>query len=506
MGCKQSTPADAPQKANNGGSVKVEFSQSQNSVQLPTPRVVTPPPLPQPSPPIVDTSKPIYVARYTYTARTAEDLSFDKGDKLMILAGLEGDWWMARSMKSNREGYIPRNYVAPLASYEAEDWYFGDVGRAEAEKWLLASGTQSGAFLVRASSTQKNSLSLSLRDGGGIKHYRIRTLDNGGFYIANRISFQTLQELVTHYMMDSDGLAQRLTMPCSRANKPMTTGLSYRDEWEIDRTTIVLQRKLGQGNFGEVWAGVWNGTTPVAVKTLKPDTMEVKDFVQEAQVMKKIHHPNLLQLYAVCTIGEPIYIVTELMKFGSLLEYLKHGEGKNVTLHQMIDISSQIASGMTYLEAHSYIHRDLAARNILVGEGNVCKVADFGLARVIKEDIYNPREGTKFPIKWTAPEAALYNRFTIKSDVWSFGILIAEILTRGAMPYVGMTNRQVLEAVDRGYRMPPPEGCPDPLYKIMLTCWKHEPEDRPTFESLKNLLEDYYVSGSEGSYREPAPP
>lgn len=121
MGCKQSTPADAPQKANNGGSVKVEFSQSQNSVQLPTPRVVTPPPLPQPSPPIVDTSKPIYVARYTYTARTAEDLSFDKGDKLMILAGLEGDWWMARSMKSNREGYIPRNYVAPLASYEAEE-------------------------------------------------------------------------------------------------------------------------------------------------------------------------------------------------------------------------------------------------------------------------------------------------------------------------------------------------------------------------------------------------
>ena len=100
-------------------------------------------------------------------------------------------------------------------------------------------------------------------------------------------------------------------------------------------------------------------------------------------------------------------------------------------------------TGMAYLEEHSYIHRDLAARNILIGEGSVCKVADFGLARVIKEDIYNPREGTKFPIKWTAPEAALYNQYTIKSDVWSYGILMYEIMTKGSMPYPGMSNRCV---------------------------------------------------------------
>ena len=107
--------------------------------------------------------------------------------------------------------------------------------------------------------------------------------------------------------------------------------------------------------------------------------------------------------------------------------------------------------GMAYLEEHSYIHRDLAARNILVGEGNVCKVADFGLARVIKEDIYNPREGTKFPIKWTAPEAALYNRYTIKSDVWSYGVLVYEIMTRGSMPYPGMSNRLELKAAPQSY-------------------------------------------------------
>lgn len=121
MGCKQSTTAENPQKADHEENIKVEFSQSSNPVQPPTVRVVTPPPLPQPLPPPVNNSKPVYVARYTYTARTAEDLSFDKGDKLMILAGLEGDWWMARSINTNKEGYIPRNYVAPLASYEAEE-------------------------------------------------------------------------------------------------------------------------------------------------------------------------------------------------------------------------------------------------------------------------------------------------------------------------------------------------------------------------------------------------
>ena len=157
---------------------------------------------------------------------------------------------------------------------------------------------------------------------------------------------------------------------------------------------------------------------------------------------------------------------------------------------------------MAYLEEHSYIHRDLAARNILVGEANVCKVANFGLARVIKEDIYSPWEGATFPIKWTAPEAALFSQFTIKSDVWSFGILVAEVITRGAMPYRGMNNRQVLEAVEKGYRMPKPDGCPDPLYEIMLLCWRHEAEDRPTFETLKSLLGNFYVSAEEGSYRQ----
>jgi fyn-related kinase len=204
-----------------------------------------------------------------------------------------------------------------------------------------------------------------------------------------------------------------------------------------------LSKKLGAGQFGEVWEGMWNGTTPVAVKTLKPGSMTVEDFLAEASILKKLRHPKLLQLYAVCTDREPIYIVTELMKNGSLLDYL-HDKGRALRLPQLVDMAAQIAAGMAYLEAQNFIHRDLAARNILVGENNICKVADFGLARVIdRESEYTAREGAKFPIKWTSPEAAMMNRFSIKSDVWSFGILLTELVTYGRIPYPGERGGEI---------------------------------------------------------------
>ena len=148
-------------------------------------------------------------------------------------------------------------------------------------------------------------------------------------------------------------------------------------------------------------------------------------------------------------------------------------------------------TGMNYLGEHSYIHRDLATRNVLVGEANVCKVADFGLAQHIQGGVYNAPKGAVFPIKWTAPEAALYNRFSIKSDIWSFGVTMWELVTKGVEPYPGMTNAETSEQVQSGYRMPKPGGCPDALYKIMLSCWRDEAKSRPTFDYLKSALLDW---------------
>ncbi|KAL8220708.1 UNVERIFIED_CONTAM: hypothetical protein K2H54_053005 [Gekko kuhli] len=149
---------------------------------------------------------------------------------------------------------------------------------------------------------------------------------------------------------------------------------------------------------------------------------------------------------------------------------------------------------MAYIERMNYIHRDLRAANILVGDNLVCKIADFGLARLIEDNEYTARQGAKFPIKWTAPEAALYGKFTIKSDVWSFGILLTELVTKGRVPYPGMNNREVLEQVERGYRMQCPGNCPLSLHELMVQCWKKEPEERPTFEYLQSFLEDYFTA------------
>ena len=223
-----------------------------------------------------------------------------------------------------------------------------------------------------------------------------------------------------------------------QVDKPVTEGLSHKtcDQWEIERSSLKTIRKLGHGQFGEVWEGQWNNTTPVAIKSLKQGTMDPKDFLAEAQIMKKLRHPKLIQLYAVCTHEEPIYIITELMKNGSLLQFLQD-KGKTMKLPQLIDMAAQVASGMAFLEKQNYIHRDLAARNVLVGDNNIVKIADFGLARIIKEDEYEARVGARFPIKWTAPEAANYSKFSIKSDVWSFGILLTELVTYGRIPYPG---------------------------------------------------------------------
>ncbi|XP_055748186.1 tyrosine-protein kinase HCK-like [Salvelinus fontinalis] len=443
----------------------------------------------------------IAIALYDYEAVNDGDLDFKKGDKLKILQE-SGEWWRAQLISTGKEGYIPNNYVA-IDRLETEEWFYKGVSRKDAERQLLASANKTGSFMIRDSETTKGSYSLSVRDsvsqsGDTVKHYKIRTLDNGGFYISPRITFTTLQELVSHYKKQGDGLCQALTSPClsPKPQKPWE-----KDAWEIPRESLKLDRKLGAGQFGEVWMATYNKHTKVAVKTMKPGTMSVEAFLDEANLMKALQHDKLVRLNAVVTKEEPIYIITEFMEKGSLLDFLKTDEGNRVQLPKLIDFCAQIAEGMAYIEQRNYIHRDLRAANILVSKALVCKIADFGLARIIEDNEYTAREGAKFPIKWTAPEAINFGSFTIKSDVWSFGILLTEIISYGRTPYPGMTNPEVIRSLETGYRMQRTDSCPQELYDIMLECWKNKPEDRPTFEYLQSVLEDFYTA-TESQYQQ----
>ncbi|NWT87480.1 HCK kinase, partial [Lanius ludovicianus] len=444
----------------------------------------------------------VVLALYDYEAMNAGDLSFQKGERMEVLEK-SGEWWQARSLVTGCEGFIPSNYVAQANSLETEEWFFKDISRKDAERYLLGPGNMIGSFMIRDSETTKGSYSLSVRDGnelqgGAVKHYKIRTLDSGGFYISPRNNFNTLQELVQHYKGQSDGLCQKLTHPCHvpKPQKPWE-----KDAWEIPRESLSLERKLGAGQFGEVWMATYNKHTKVAVKTMKPGSMSVEAFLEEANMMKTLQHDKLVKLHAVVTREEPIFIITEFMEKGSLLDFLKSDEGNKLPLPKLIDFSAQIAEGMAFIEKRNYIHRDLRAANILVSAVLVCKIADFGLARVIEDTEYTAREGAKFPIKWTAPEAINYGSFTIKSDVWSFGILLTEIITYGRIPYPGMSSVEVIRALERGYRMPRTDNCPEELYDVMMRCWKTKPEDRPTFEYIQSVLEDFFTA-TESQYQQ----
>ncbi|CAD5111924.1 DgyrCDS1185 [Dimorphilus gyrociliatus] len=452
---------------------------------------------------------PQVAALYNYQALCTGDLSFKKGDTLEVIIKDDTDWWHCRNKRTKQEGIIPSNYVAEIQSLNVKDWYFGDITRIKAELELKSPGNDFGSYLIRDSESLPGGYALSLLDYDKtksdkiVKHYRIKTLDRGGFFITPRTTFKTLDQLVAHYTTANDGLSRKLAQACKK-DAPVTHDLdrATKDNWEVERKDVILGERLGSGMFGEVRKATYRGKI-VAVKTLKEGTMPKEKFMEEANAMKNLKHPNIVSLFAVCSREEPIYILTEFMDHGSLLSFLKCNRGKKLKVLERIEMGAQIANGMSFIEGKKYCHRDLAARNVLVsGRKLTCKVADFGLSRAIDNDVYVAAAGAKFPIKWTAPEAIAFGKFTIKSDVWSFGIVLIEIFTHGAYPYPGISNNGILNQIEAGYRLPKPDICPVDLYEsVFLKCWEANPDDRPTFEFLEDWMSNYQVS-SETQYQE----
>ncbi|KAG8184090.1 hypothetical protein JTE90_025398 [Oedothorax gibbosus] len=282
--------------------------------------------------------------------------------------------------------------------------------------------------------------------------------------------------------------------------------------------TVFSDEKLGSGHFGCVYKGVLRRPNEieqiqVAVKVLHQhswtDPMNVEIFLQEAEVMLNLHHPNVVGLHGVCFDKEGPSIVLPFLCNGSLYEYLRD-ETKAFKVSDLLKFAVDVAAGMKYLEKKFKLHRDLAARNILLDRKRNAMVSDFGLSRdIYSKGFYDWQKDseTKVPMKWTAPEALKNRNFTTKSDVWSFGVLIWEIMTRGMDPYNEVPNFEMLEYLFGGRRLPWPEKCPLPVYKVMLACWNLDKDLRPTFAELHEYLSFLYqdLLRSMGAQSQPEP-
>ncbi|XP_074035824.1 tyrosine protein kinase receptor torso [Leptinotarsa decemlineata] len=308
------------------------------------------------------------------------------------------------------------------------------------------------------------------------------------------------------------------------------------DAWEMNTLKLKIEDILGHGEFGVVRRG-WYLTdkgcyTQVAIKMLKdsPTREEQKQFHQEIEIMKSVPpHPQLVSLIGCVSRGQPMLVVEYCSK-GDLQSYLRSAYRKvtkailinnsiessgsaNYALNTLYDMNKddledvpepkdlisfarQVAIGMEYLASLKVIHRDLATRNILVFDNKTVKISDFGLSRdVYYNDIYFKSGGGKLPIRWMAPESMTRQIYTTQSDVWSFGILLWEIVTLGSTPYPGIATHDILGLLTSGNRMSKPEDCSEALYSIMTKCWKDEPSARPSFleirQSLDELLETH---------------
>ncbi|XP_023017664.1 tyrosine-protein kinase Btk isoform X1 [Leptinotarsa decemlineata] len=470
--------------------VKMQFDMLVNVFRSATGIQPTPPPMPDEgaSAPV----KPkVVVALYNYKAIETGDLSLEKNQEYEVLSDSQEHWWKVKDARGN-VGFIPSNYVKEKESLGLQqyDWYVYDMSRQRSES-LLKHEDKEGCFVVRNSSTRGlYTLSLYTKiPHPHVKHYHIKQNARGEFYLSEKHCCNSIPDLINYHKHNSGGLASRLkTSPHDRPT-PATAGLSH-DKWEIDPSALVLLEELGSGQFGVVRKGKWRGSIDVAVKMMKEGSMSEEDFIDEAKVMTKLQHTNLVQLYGICSMkNRPIYIVTEYMRHGSLLNYLRrHEQSLSINQGLLLDMCIQVCKGMAYLERHNYIHRDLAARNCLVGSENLVKVADFGLARYVLDDQYTSSGGTKFPIKWAPPEVLNYIRFSSKSDVWAYGVLMWEVFTCGKMPYGRLTNTEVAERVQRGMILERPQSCYKEVYDVMRKCWSHLPENRPSFKILKETL------------------
>ncbi|XP_062455578.1 tyrosine-protein kinase SYK isoform X2 [Rhea pennata] len=266
----------------------------------------------------------------------------------------------------------------------------------------------------------------------------------------------------------------------------------------LDRNLLTLEDgELGSGNFGTVKKGFYKmkkGAKPVAVKILKNESNDpaIKDeLLREANVMQQLDNPYIVRMIGICE-AEAWMLVMEMAELGPLNKFLQ--KNRDVTEKNITELVHQVSMGMKYLEENNFVHRDLAARNVLLVTQHYAKISDFGLSKALSADesYYKAQSHGKWPVKWYAPECMNFYKFSSKSDVWSFGVLMWEAFSYGQKPYKGMKGGEVAQMIERGERMERPEACPTEVYNLMKLCWTYNIDDRPGFVAVELRLRNYY--------------
>ncbi|XP_005053585.1 PREDICTED: tyrosine-protein kinase ITK/TSK [Ficedula albicollis] len=441
---------------------------------------------------LLDPREAVVIAIYDYEAQNPQELTLQYNEEYYVIDSSEEHWWLIQD-KNGHEGYVPSSYLVEKSpeNLQVYEWYNKNISRSKAETLLRDEGRE-GAFMVRDSrqpgmyTVSVFTKALSTDNNPVIKHYHINETTDfpKRYYLAEKHVFDSIPDLINYHQHNAAGLVTRLRYAVSswRKQAPITAGLCY-GKLVINASELTRVQEIGSGQFGVVYLGYLLDKTKVAIKTIREGAMSEEDFIEEAKVLMKLSHPKLVQLYGVCLEDAPISLVFEFMENGCLSDYLRSQRG-SFSQETLLGMCLDVCEGMAYLEQNSVIHRDLAARNCLVGESHVVKVSDFGMSRIVLDDQYTSSTGTKFPVKWSAPEVFSYSNYSTKSDVWSFGVLMWEVFSEGKIPYENRTNAEVVEEINAGFRLYKPKLASKAIYEVMSHCWRMGKDERPSFSLL----------------------
>uniref|UniRef100_A0A3P9ALU3 Tyrosine-protein kinase n=1 Tax=Esox lucius TaxID=8010 RepID=A0A3P9ALU3_ESOLU len=425
------------------------------------------------------------VAKNDHSKPTNNELAYRKGDILTIVETGQGKGlYKARHNTTGEEGLIAatnlreRKAIRIDPSLSLMPWFHGKISGPEAVSKLRP--VEDGLFLVRESIRHPGDYVLCVSYSSQIIHYRV-IYQNNKLTIDDSQYFYNLIDMIEFYSKNKGAIATRLLKPKEKQGTKSAAFELSRMGWLLDMSKLTLGESIGEGEFGAVYAGDYMGQK-VAVKSIKCD-VTAQAFLEETSVMTKLQHKNLVRLLGVI-LHDGLHIVTELMAKGNLVNFLRTRGRFVITTDQLLHFALDVCEGMEYLESKRLVHRDLAARNILVSNEGVAKISDFGLTKVDRK----ASDNAKLPVKWTAPEALKKEKFSTRSDIWSYGVLLWETFSYGRQPYPKMSLKEVKEQVEQGYRMEAPDGCPPSVYALMRCCWEAEPKKRPSFHKLQEKL------------------